>query len=535
MGRKILFITTDQQRFDGLGVNGNRFARTPVIDALARSGLNYKRAYNQNTVCMPARSTMLTGQYVRTHGVYANGVPLPEDAPSVAQYLKDKAGYKTALLGKAHFEPNMDFQQRFKENIRQATGDFGPWRGFDRAIHATHVANFFGRPVGHYGRWLKQNHPDHFGDFAALLDATGGGDTGAPETKNNPIPRELYHTDWVADRTIEFLDGLDSEDDWFVWMSFPDPHHPWDPPASEVGRHDWRDMPLPDGHPGSEEKLVKILEQKPAHWLACYEGTWINQEGGPANYRLKNISHDNIREINAKVHVMNELIDEAVGRVMKRIEALGWGADTDVIFTTDHGEMQGDFGMIYKGPFHVDALMRLPMIWRPAPSANMTPAEIDAPVGQVDLAPTFCRIAGIEPAPWMQGQEFPVSRNETRERMICEWDSQFPGYGMHMRSIYRDGFLLTRYEPSTIGAPNGMEKMHEAFKDTPLSAIFEAHSSVAYDGTEGELYHVGNDPHQWENLWDNPAYKGIKSDLIADLYDNLPEAHEPMLEVVGPA
>ena len=82
MGRKILFITTDQQRYD----------------ALAASGIVYRRAYNQNTVCMPARSTMLTGQYVRTHGVFANGIPLPLDAPSVAAHLQQRAGYRTALL-----------------------------------------------------------------------------------------------------------------------------------------------------------------------------------------------------------------------------------------------------------------------------------------------------------------------------------------------------------------------------------------------------------------------------------------------------
>ena len=89
MGRKILFITTDQQRYDALGCNGGTVARTPVVDALAADGIRYERAYNQNTVCMPARSTMLTGQYVRTHGVIANGVPLPEGAPSIAEYLRD--------------------------------------------------------------------------------------------------------------------------------------------------------------------------------------------------------------------------------------------------------------------------------------------------------------------------------------------------------------------------------------------------------------------------------------------------------------
>src|SRR5260221_9494791 len=96
MGRKILFITTDQQRYDALGCNGGRIARTPVVDRLAATGVNFRRAHNQNVVCMPARSTMITGQYVRTHGVYANGVPLPADAPSVADHLHRAAGYRTA-------------------------------------------------------------------------------------------------------------------------------------------------------------------------------------------------------------------------------------------------------------------------------------------------------------------------------------------------------------------------------------------------------------------------------------------------------
>ena len=116
MGRKILFITTDQMRFDAIGANGQKIAKTPAIDALAANGINYTRAHNQNVVCMPARSTMITGQYVSTHGVWMNGVPLPEDAPSVAKYLHDKAGYKTALIGKAHFEPFIDPKQQFYES-----------------------------------------------------------------------------------------------------------------------------------------------------------------------------------------------------------------------------------------------------------------------------------------------------------------------------------------------------------------------------------------------------------------------------------
>jgi arylsulfatase A-like enzyme len=526
MGRKILFITTDQQRWDSLGCNGNKYCKTPAIDALAKAGVNYSRAYNQNTVCMPARSTMLTGQYVRTHGVFANGVPLPESAPSVAQYLKDKAGYKTALIGKAHFEPAFDMQGHWRENRRQMENDYGPWRGFDYAIHAMHITSFHHNPVGHYGRWVQKTHPENFDKSAPLLNASPGGDTGAPETSNNPVPRVVYHTDWLADLAVEWLGKLDSDDDWFLWLSFPDPHHPWDPPETENTRCDWRDLPLPDALPVTKEKIREVLAKKPAHWLAYYDGTFANIEGGPMNFTPQQLSHDNIREINAKVHVMNELIDDAIGRVMAKVKAKGWDDETDVIFATDHGELQGDFGFVYKGPFHVDALMRLPFIWRPAPKANVAPAQVSQPVEQVDLAPTFCAIAGVAPADWMQGKALPLGEDGTRQRAICEWDSQFPGYGFHMRSIYRDGFMLTRYEPST-STPNGLEENWPQF-----AAIT---CKMRYDGSEGELYDLGNDPRQWENLWDDPAHKTLKSDLIADLYDNLPPERDPKLKVEAPA
>ncbi len=354
--RNILFITTDQQRYDSLGCNGGTVARTPVVDRLAAEGINYRRAYNQNTVCMPARSTMLTGQYVRTHGVVANGIPLPVDAPSIAQYLHDKAGYRTALLGKAHFEPNFDPQRQFEENARVARGDIGPWRGFERSEQALHAAAYRGHPIAHYGRWLKANHPEHLESFAGLLQGTPGGDTGAPETKNNPIPREWYHTDWVADLTVDWLRSLGTGEPWFCWMSFPDPHHPWDPPASELPRVPWQDLDLPPGHPGSDEEIRRVLARKPAHWLAYWDGAFSNMEGGPASFVPSKLSDDQIREVNAKVHVMNELIDEACGRVLQTVGERGWLDDTDVVFTTDHGELQGDFGLLYKGPYHTDAL-----------------------------------------------------------------------------------------------------------------------------------------------------------------------------------
>ena len=525
MGRKILFITTDQQRYDALGCNGGTIARTPVADRLAATGINYRRAHNQNVVCMPARSTMVTGQYVRTHGVFANGVALPPDAPSVAAYLHEKAGYRTALLGKAHFEPAFDLKGKWFENRMAREGSTGPFRGFEHMELAMHG------PMGawHYSLWLQQNHPEAMNGFAPLLSAQGGGDTGAPEVAYNPIPREYYHTDWVADRTIAYLDSLAGDADWFVWMSFPDPHHPWDPPASEARRIHWHDLDLPPGHPGSADAVRKILAQKPRHWLEWYEGRFRNNEGGPMSFLPATLTADQIREVNALTHVENELIDEACGRVLRRIAERGWDADTDVFFTTDHGELQGDFGLLYKGPYHVDALMRIPMIWRPAPAADITPATITEPVGQLDLAPTFCQIAGVPVPKWMQGAPLPTAAGSGRQRVLTEWDSQFAEIGMHLRTIYRDGYTCTVYEPTTRGVGYSLERLYRNFgADLPLP-------DIRYDGTEGELYNVDEDPHQWRNLWNDPGYATLKSDLVADLYDHLPAARTPALTVQAPA
>lgn len=513
MGRKILFVTTDQQRYDTLGCNGGTLARTPVIDGLAAEGYRYDRAAPQSVVCMPSRSTMLTGQHPSTHGVWMNGVPLPISAPSVAEVLHE-SGYRTALFGKAHFEPYLDPFMRFTENSLASTGTKPPGgthRGFEHLEFATH------NPAGqlHYSRWLQTEHPEAVGMFYAVLDrdlqvnAAGGGDSGAPQVNVNPIPREWYHTDWVADRAIDWLDSLSADDDWFCWISFPDPHHPWEPPASEVGRIDWRDVPLPAGYPETPAERESILDAKPRHWRLWYDGTLVSNYEAPARWVPATMTADQVREVNALNAVECELIDEAVGRVLAHLERRGWGDDVDVVFTTDHGELQGDFGLLFKGPYHVDALMRLPLIWRPALGTEATPAVVTRPVGLVDLAPTFCAIAGVDPQPWMQGKALPASDADAdahgHERVLTEWDSELFGVDVHLRTITRDRWVCTAYLPGTV-----------------------------HDGTEGELYDLVDDPLQRNNRWHDPSQRSLREDLLADLWDSQPDQHAPRLALQAP-
>ena len=508
MGRKILFITTDQQRYDTLGCNGGTLSRTPVVDGLAAQGIRYERAIPQSVVCMPSRSTMLTGQHPTTHGVWMNGVPLPDDAPSVADVLHG-AGYRTALIGKAHFQPYFDPFNRFTENSLgdETTPPRGRHRGFEHLEFATHT------PMGqlHYARWLRENHPEAISGFYSVVDtdlqvnAEGGGDTGGPQIKVNPIDKDWYHTDWVADRAIAWLDSLGKDDDWFCWISFPDPHHPWDPPQSEVGRVDWRDVPLPAGYPEQAEEREAILDGKPRHWRLWYDGQLVSNYEAPARWVPATLTADQVREVNARNAVECELIDEALGRVLAAIDTRGWGQDVDVIFTTDHGELQGDYGLLFKGPYHVDSLMRLPLVWRPAPSAQIDPAVVDTPVGLVDLAPTFCAIAGLPAAEWMQSTALPTEAGDERERVLTEWDSELFGVDVHLRTITRDRWVCTAYLPGTV-----------------------------HDGSEGELYDLVDDPLQRNNRWDDASCRSLRDDLVADLWDNQPTPHPTQLELQAP-
>jgi arylsulfatase A-like enzyme len=134
---------------------------------------------------------------------------------------------------------------------------------------------------------------------------------------------------------------------------------------------------------------------------------------------------------------------------------------------------------------------------------------VSAPVGLVDLAPTFCAIAGIEPPAWMEGAVLPVDDADAGargfERVLTEWDSELFGTDVHVRTIMRDHWVCTTYLPGT-----------------------------SHDGTEGELYDLDDDPLQRVNRWDDPAMAATRDDLVADLWDHQPAARRPRLVLEAP-
>ena len=288
-----------------------------------------------------------------------------------------------ALFGKAHFEPWLGAPETFYENRMARLGETGPHRGFERM----ELANHFYMRHSHYDVWLEQHHPEAIAGFYPMLtpqgmqNTQGAGATGAIQVWDNPVPREVYHTDWVAHRTIAWLDTSPGGRRLVRVAQFSRPA----PSVGSAGigtfARQLARRAVARAYPRDSETAARWLADKPRHWQGYYDGSlWTNLES-PRGFRPCDMTPDQVREINAMNHIENELIDDACGRVLACIERRGWGDDTDVLFTTDHGEFQGDYGLLFKGPYHCDALMRLPLIWRPAPICECRTGDRDVARG----------------------------------------------------------------------------------------------------------------------------------------------------------
>ena len=254
----IILITTDQHRWDCFG-HGPRKVRMPHVERLADKGVSFDCCVTPNPICQPARSSILTGMLPLTHGVVCNGIDLdPELAKKgFAQQLSD-AGYSTSLIGKAHLSSKATFEPTGTPECQHSSVNFGddwhgPYMGFDyvelivmghfsRVAPPGHISPMpFTPPHGlHYESWFDSRGEQ--GEARALyLASSDGKGLKAGQTWSSALPSAWHPSTWVADRSIARLNELSKEDDPFcMWISFPDPHHPFDCPEP------WNKMYSPD-------------------------------------------------------------------------------------------------------------------------------------------------------------------------------------------------------------------------------------------------------------------------------------------------
>jgi arylsulfatase A-like enzyme len=267
----ILFITSDQQRADCFGFEGRR-VKTPHLDAMAQAGTRFRNCITPNLVCQPSRASILTGLLPRTHGVSDNGIDLPPATGELgfARILADN-GYKSALVGKAHFATSHTFKPTGTPECRASSADFGPdwhgpYMGFDHVELMLEGHNMFPPmkpPLGqHYEAWY---HADGRGDERTVLYQTRLPPlTDAHETFNSALAPAWHNSTWIGDRSIDFIKAH-RDVPFCLWASFPDPHHPFDAPEPWCRLHDADDVDLPR-HPDMD------LDSRPWWHRASLEG-----------------------------------------------------------------------------------------------------------------------------------------------------------------------------------------------------------------------------------------------------------------------
>ena len=492
----ILFICTDQQRSDSLGCYGNQQVRSPNIDSIADAGVRFKRHITPMQICSPSRATMITGLYPRNHQLITNGKALPESVPTLTQTLAD-AGYQTHAVGKQHLQPilapaelNMPDSRAFWDKPDAANWN-GPYYGYqtiDLLLGESDTAQI----AGHYAHWLRENYPEYVDHLKPkMADQEPPADL--DEIWRSAMPTECHYNTWITDRAVDYLAKQDAKQSPFcLFVSFPDPHHPFDPPGDYADRYNPADMPLPD-------VTAQDLKSRPPYAADLFpkgQGFrklyWQADEGAEAGSSITTdeISDESLQRAIAYTHAQVEMIDEGVGRLLAQLKQSGVDDNTIVVFTSDHGEYLGNHGLLHKGPASYRQLTELSFIV--SGPGIQSGAEVNSLTSHIDLMPTLLDLAkvssevkvdGVSLKPLLIGRE-----QRIRDYTFGEYHPTVR-QDLYNQTVYKDQWRMTLYP----GLPEW-----------------------------GELFDLDADPLEHQNLFFDEKMGAIREELSALLRNEFP-------------
>ena len=498
----ILWIIADQLRADHVGFGGNPVVRTPHLDALAQRATRFDQAWVANPICMPNRCSMLTGRMPSAHGVVFNDRSLAWNANTFVRQLA-KEGYRTALIGKSHIQHGLS--RNVVREQREAPTLANPYpAGWDSLENperyldtAPSIEDFYGfqhvefaighgdAVAGHHYQWALARGAD-----PRELRAEWG--PGAPalaryedwwQVYQPTLAEEFHSTTFVTEQTIAWLERQTQKKGaaapFFLQCSFPDPHHPFAPPGRWWNAYRPEDMPDPTN-------FDDPLTDAPAHLRLIR-----NMKPNKNPVQMFGPTREQVRHAMAAEFGLIEMMDNGIGQILAALDRLGLAQDTVVVFTSDHGDMFGDHGLMLKATMHYQPCLRVPLlIAKPGQTGSTTKGLASS----LDLAQTFLDLAGAAPFADMQGVSLaPLLDDPTtrvRDHVLVEED-----------------FPLARY-----GSPLPLRTR---------TLITERYRYSRYSSGDVELYDFETDPGELRNVAVDPGYQPVRAELSERLLDAL--------------
>jgi arylsulfatase A-like enzyme len=341
----ILLLFMDQLRFDAICAAGNPHMQTPNIDRLVREGTIFTNAYTPNPVCVPARHNILTGLTAKYHGFFNNGgSPLDAKIPTMPRLLSDH-GYETRAIGKMHFRPARRHH------------------GFDKMELMEEIPAT--REEDEYAMYLKEQ------GYGQVQNIHGVRNLLYMTPQHSLFPAEHHGSNWVGDRSVDFIKNNNGRQPFFLWSSWIAPHPPFDIPESYKNLYRDSNIPKP------------IESDTPLSPNASRQHLYMD---------FPNKSY--ITEMRRYYYSAVTLIDENVGKILDSLEAIGQLDNTMIILASDHGEMLGDHGLGQK-MLPYDSCAKIPFIVR-FPKYFKGGTEITEFVDLNDILPTFLDVSNAE-------------------------------------------------------------------------------------------------------------------------------------------
>ncbi len=500
MDRKnILFITSDQQHWFTLGYL-NPEVHTPNLDRLVERGMTFHRAYTVNPTCTPARASWITGLYPSQHGAYSLGTKLMEDVPVVGDVFND-AGYRTALIGKAHFQPLAATEEYSSLESYPLLHDLDFWRKFNGPFYGfEHVE-------------LARNHTDeaHAGQHYALwMEAKGHPEWRKyfqpehPRVKNGEswdIPEEIHYNTWIAERTNALMEQYAADhQNFFLWASFFDPHPQYMVPEPYASMYDPAKVTVPEFREGEfddKPPYFNLSQEKNPDFSFLQEPGGSHVHGGGSHLCSREHKARNI----AMMYGMMTMLDKYVGVILDKLDELGLAESTLICFTSDHGDFWGQHGLVQKAIHHYEDLLRVPLIVS-MPGTIAAGRQSNSLQSTVDLPQTFLSIAGLPVPRYMTGVD---------QKAVWTGDTE----------TIRDHVIV--------------ENQHQPTKMNLRTLITERYKiTVHYNQQYGELYDLQEDPGEYVNLWDHPDKQALKTELLLKfMYGEMAKAPLPMPRIYG--